>query len=69
MNVLRKVGDVQLNEGNLMAKGLNNLYNEKTGELSFWFDDEIKDSMMKLPDYVFLQVARLHFQQSECLSN
>jgi hypothetical protein len=69
MNVLKQVGNVQLNEGNLMAKGLNNLYNEKTGQLSFWFDDEVKDAMMKLPDDVFLQVARLHFQQSEVLSN
>jgi hypothetical protein len=69
MKVLREVNDVQLNEGNLMAKGLNNLYNEKTGELSFWFDDDVKDAMMKLPDDIFLQVARLHFQKSEVLSN
>jgi len=69
MKVLREVGDVRLNEGNLMAKGLNNLYNEKTGELSFWFDDDVKDAMMKLPDDIFLQVARLHFQKSEVLSN
>jgi len=69
MKVLREVNDVQLNEGNLMAKGLNNLYNEKTGELSFWFDDYVKDAMMKLPDDIFLQVARLHFQKSEVLSN
>lgn len=64
MKVLRTVGDVKLNEGQLMAKGLNNLYNEKTGQLSFWFDDDVKNSMMKLPDDVFLQVARLHFEQS-----
>ena len=69
MKVLREVNDVQLNEGNLMAKGLNNLYNEKTGELSFWFDDEVKNAMMKLPDDVFLQIARLRFEQAECLSN
>jgi hypothetical protein len=69
MKVLREVGDVQLNEGNLMAKGLNNLYNEKTGELSFWFDDDVKDAMMKLPDDIFLKIARLHFQKSEVLSN
>ncbi len=69
MNVLRKVGDVQLNEGNLMAKGLNNLYNEKTGQLSFWFDDEVKNAMMKLPDDVFLQIARLRFEQAEVINN
>ena len=64
MKVLRTVGDVKLNEGQLMAKGLNNLYNEKTGQLSFWFDDDVKNSMMKLPDDVFLQVARLHFEHA-----
>ncbi len=69
MNVLRKVGDVQLNEGNLMAKGLNNLYNEKTNQLSFWFDDEVKNAMMKLPDDVFLQIARLRFEQAEVINN
>ena len=42
MKVLRTVGDVQLNEGQLMAKGLNNLFNVETKELSFWFDDDVK---------------------------
>ena len=64
MKVLRTVGDVKLNEGQLMAKGLNNLFNVETKELSFWFDDDVKNSMMKLPDDVFLQVARLHFENA-----
>jgi hypothetical protein len=65
MNVLRKVGDVQLNEGQLMAKGLNNLYNIETGELSLWFDDEVKDSMVKLSDEEFLVEARIKFEYAE----
>jgi len=65
MKVLRKVGDVQLNEGQLMAKGLNNLNNEKTGQLSFWFDDDVKEAMMKLSDDEFLTEARIKFEYSE----
>ncbi len=65
MNVLRKVGDVQLNEGQLMAKGLNNLYNVETGQVSLWFDDEVKDSMMELSDEEFLVEARIKFEYAE----
>jgi hypothetical protein len=65
MNVLRKVGDVQLNEGNLMAKGLNNLYNVETGQVSLWFDDEVKNAMMKLSDEEFLVEARIKFEYAE----
>jgi hypothetical protein len=64
MNVIREVGSVQLNEGQLMARGLNNLYNTETKEVSLWFDDEVKDSMMKLPDDIFLQVVRVHFDHA-----
>jgi hypothetical protein len=65
MNVLRQVGDVKLNEGQLMAKGLNNLYNEKTKQLSLWFDNSVKDAMMKLPDEAFLEVAMVQFEHAE----
>ena len=65
MNVLRQVGDVKLNEGQLMAKGLNNLYNEKTKQVSLWFDNSVKDAMMKLPDETFLEVARVQFEHAE----
>ena len=65
MNVLRQVGDIKLNEGQLMAKGLNNLYNEKTGQVSLWFDDSVKDAMMKIPDDAFLEVARVQFEHAE----
>jgi hypothetical protein len=65
MKVLREVGGVQLNEGNLMAKGLNNLYNEKTGEVSLWFDDELKNSLMEFSDDEFISSAKLYFQIAE----
>ena len=65
MNVLRQVGDVQLNEGQLMAKGLNNLYNTETKQVSLWFDNEVKDSMMKLSDEEFIEVARVEFKRVE----
>lgn len=48
-----------------MAKGLNNLYNEKTGQVSLWFDDSVKDAMMKIPDDAFLEVARVQFEHAE----
>jgi hypothetical protein len=65
MKVLRQVGNVQLNEGQLMAKGLNNLYNIETKQVSLWFGDELKDSMMKLSDEEFLVEARNQFNYVE----
>jgi hypothetical protein len=65
MNVIREVSSVQLNEGQLMAKGLNNLYNTETSQVSLWFDNDVKESMMKLPDDIFLLVAKLYFKQAE----
>jgi hypothetical protein len=55
MKVLRQVDSVQLNEGQLMAKGLNNLFNTETKEVSLWFDDEVKESMMEMSDDEFLR--------------
>lgn len=65
MVVLRQVGNVQLNEGQLMAKGLNNLFNTETEQVSLWFDDEVKDSMLKLSDEAFLEVATAQFKHAE----
>jgi hypothetical protein len=67
MKVLKTVGDVHLNEGDLMAKGLYNLYNEETKQVSLWFDGEIKDAMMKLDDEAFLEVARNQFNYAESM--
>ena len=65
MKVLRQVGSVQLNEGQLMAKGLNNLFNTETQQVSLWFDDEIKDAMLELSDEEFIEVARVQFHHAE----
>lgn len=65
MKVLRQVGSVQLNEGQLMAKGLNNLFNTETQQVSLWFDDEIKDAMLKLSDEEFLEESRMKFEVAE----
>ena len=64
MKVLRTVGDVQLNEGQLMAKGLNNLFNVETKELSFWFGDDFKDELLKLSDDEFLDIANTQFENA-----
>ena len=64
MKVLRTVGDVQLNEGQLMAKGLNNLFNTKTKELSIWLDDYFKDELLKLSDDEFLDIANTQFENA-----
>lgn len=65
MKIIRQVDNVQLNEGQLMAKGLNNLFNTETNQVSLWFDDEVKESMMKLPDEEFLVEARIKFEYAE----
>jgi hypothetical protein len=55
MKVLRKVGNVELNEGNLMAKGLFNL--SKDGKVSLWFCSEDKDDFMDMTDDDFFAEA------------
>jgi len=53
MNILREEHGVQLNEGDLMAKGLFNLTDDK-GNVSIWFDEETKDELLSLsPDDYF----------------
>jgi hypothetical protein len=61
MNVLRQVGSVSLNEGTLQAKGLFNLYDEETDDVSLWFDGEEKDLLLHVTDREFLNLAELHF--------
>ena len=53
MLVLRLFEDVQLNQGDGMAKGLYNLSNNKTNEVSLWFDEDEKNAMMSLSDIQF----------------
>lgn len=65
IKVLRQVGSIQLLEGRQMMKGLNNIYDEESGEVSLWFDDELKSSLMELSDDEFIFSAKLHFQIAE----
>jgi hypothetical protein len=48
-----------------MAKGLNNLFNTETQQVSLWFDDEIKDAMLQLSDEEFLEESRIKFEVAE----
>ena len=61
MKILRSVGTIQLNEGNLMANGLFNLSDSSNDNLSLWFDFETKDELMKLSDNDFIIEAENHF--------
>ena len=56
MKVIRKVRDVELNEGNLASNGLYNLSTKN--EVSFWFDSDTKDRLMKLGDANFWHQAK-----------
>jgi hypothetical protein len=57
MEVLRKVGDIELNKGSLMANGLFNL--SDGDEVSLWFDEETKDDLMSMTDDEFFDEARV----------
>ena len=65
MKVLREVGDVQLNEGSLMAKGLFNL--SKAGKVSLWFSSEDKDDFMAMTDEEFYVEASAVNEYAEYL--
>ena len=65
MDILRKVGDVQLNKGEQMAKGLFNLSNEETGELSYWFDELTAKEFLKMSDEEFLTKAQYEIHIAE----
>tara|TARA_R110002050_G_scaffold79261_12_gene169446 strand:- start:6145 stop:6474 length:330 start_codon:yes stop_codon:yes gene_type:complete len=64
MKVLRQVGQFKLNEGNLMAKGMYNMTNTilvehtKDEGVSYWFDTETKDLLMRCSDAEFGQRAK-----------
>lgn len=54
MKVLREYAQFQLNEGGGMAHGLYNIYNTQTKEVSYWFDEDTKNSFMKASDREFI---------------
>jgi len=62
MQVIRKVGDYQINEGSGMAKGLFNITDKSNDEsliataqmrVSDWLDTQTKDELMQLSDADF----------------
>ena len=48
-----------------MARGLYNLMNSETNELSFWFNEEVKDSLLAMTDEQFIHEARVQFEVAE----
>lgn len=66
MKILKQVGNIQLNEGSLMAKGLYNLTlaTDDAVAVSFWFDEEEKDRLLALTDEEFESEAKRIIAQS-----
>lgn len=62
MKVLRQVGSVQLSQGDHMAKGVFNLFDTETQEVSLWFDKTDKDALISFSDEDFLLEAKAYFQ-------
>ncbi len=50
MEALRKVENLTLNKGDLAARGLFNIYNEKSEDVTIWFDADKKNELMSLTD-------------------
>ena len=65
MKVIRQVGTISLNQGTSMARGLYNLMDSETDELSFWFNEEVKDSLLAMTDEQFIHEARVQFEVAE----
>jgi hypothetical protein len=65
IRVLRQVGSIQLHGGTSMLRGLNNLYDIETGEVSLWFDNEVKDILIKASENDFVFLSKLHFKIAE----
>jgi hypothetical protein len=65
MNVIKQVGNIQLNQGNLMANGLFNLTNTETKQVSYWFDHRTKNELMELNDEAFISEANEQFKTAE----
>ncbi len=64
MEVLRKLGQFELNEGDGMAKGMYNITNSilventKDEGVSYWFDEDTKDTLMLCSDDEFVKRAK-----------
>lgn len=62
MNVIKQVGNITLNQGNLMASGLFNLFNKETNQVSYWFADDTKDELVNMNDNDFIIEAEAQFE-------
>lgn len=62
MNVIKQVGNITLNQGNLMASGLFNLFNKETNQVSYWFTDDTKDELVNMNDNDFIIEAEAQFE-------
>jgi hypothetical protein len=60
-NILRRVGNIGLNKGTLMANGLNHLvqYDSEDDvlDVSAWFDNETRDELLALSDVEFEETS------------
>lgn len=65
MEILRQVGNVKLNKGNEPARGLFNLSNIETNEVSFWFDEDEANNLLQMNDENFLSEARVKFEYAD----
>jgi len=61
MEILKTVGTFTLNRGDLAAKGLYNIHNSQTDDVTIWFDDEKKEELMSLTDKGFTDEAKRLF--------
>lgn len=64
MKVIRQVGNLKLNEGNLMASSLFNVSDDelltstKDKGVSNWFCDEVRDDLLSVSDERFVKLAK-----------
>jgi hypothetical protein len=65
MEILRQVENVVLNKGNEAAEGLFNLFNTETKEVSFWFDEDEANTLLKMDTEEFLAESRVKFEYAD----
>jgi len=62
MKILRTVGQITLNEGNLAGQGLFNISDESNNNLSLWFDAEVKNEYLAMTEQEFTSEATEAFR-------
>jgi hypothetical protein len=51
---LRTTYNIELSSGDGMAKGLYNLYNHDTGEVTLWFDKDTAEELKTVSDIEYI---------------